>query len=100
MHFPLSSVDQGWTPTEPESERDDLLYYEQKAVAKNESTDIVRRANNPLDIAVAHLFVLERNIERRYLKSPLSTTAQITLDNRVMASIPAPATAIGADYDR
>ncbi|KAM9486251.1 bromodomain adjacent to zinc finger domain protein 2B isoform 2-T3 [Clarias gariepinus] len=90
----------GWTPTEPESERDDLLYYEQKAVAKNESTDIVRRANNPLDIAVAHLFVLERHIERRYLKSPLSTTAQITLDNRVMASIPAPATAIGADYDR
>ncbi|XP_047011907.1 bromodomain adjacent to zinc finger domain protein 2B isoform X9 [Ictalurus punctatus] len=55
----------GWKPTEPQSVREDLLYYEHKAVGKNESRDIVRRTNNPLDIAVAHLFELERNIERR-----------------------------------
>ncbi|MCJ8732668.1 hypothetical protein PDJAM_G00213940 [Pangasius djambal] len=89
----------GWMPTEPQSEREDLLYYEHKAVGKNEGTDIVRRTNNPLDIAVAHLFELERNIERRYLKSPLSTTIQITLDNRGMVSIPAPATTASAECD-
>ncbi|XP_060732644.1 bromodomain adjacent to zinc finger domain protein 2B isoform X6 [Tachysurus vachellii] len=89
----------GWMPTEPQSKREDLLYYEHKAVGKNESTGIVRRANNPLDIAVAHLFELERNIERRYLKSPLSTTIQITLDNRGIVSIPAPATTANADCD-
>lgn len=86
-------------PTEPQSEREDLCYYEHKAVGKNESMGIVRRANNPLDIAVAHLFELERNIERRYLKSPLSTTIQITLDNRSMVSIPAPATTASAECD-
>ncbi|KAI5621075.1 bromodomain adjacent to zinc finger domain protein 2B-like isoform X2, partial [Silurus asotus] len=89
----------GWMPTEPQSEREDLLYYEHKAVGKTESTDIVRRANNPLDIAVAHLFELERNIERRYLKSPLSSTIQITVDNRGAVSIPAPATATSSESD-
>ncbi|KAF4087074.1 hypothetical protein AMELA_G00091360 [Ameiurus melas] len=88
-----------WKPTEPQSEREDLLYYEHKAVGKNECTDIVRRTNNPLDIAVAHLFELERNIERRYLRSPLSTTIPITLDNRGMVSITAPATTAGAECD-
>lgn len=86
-------------PTEPQSEREDLLYYEHKAVGKNESTDIVRCANNPLDIAVARLFELEKNIERRYLKSPLSTTIQVTLDNRGIVSIPAPATTASAECD-
>lgn len=99
VHFPICSVDQGWVPPEPQSEREDLFYYEHKAVGKNESTDIVRRANNPLDIAVARLFELERNIERRYLKSPLSTTIQITLDNRGNVSIPAPATTASAECD-
>ncbi|XP_058248969.1 bromodomain adjacent to zinc finger domain protein 2B isoform X3 [Hemibagrus wyckioides] len=89
----------GWMPTEPQSEREDLLYYEHKAVGKNESTDIVRRANNPLDVAVVRLFELERNIERRYLKSPLSTTIQVTLDNRGIVSIPAPATTASAECD-
>lgn len=99
VHFPIFSVDQGWMPTEPQSEREDLLYYEHKAVGKNESTDIVRHSDNPLDIAVARLFTLERNIERRYLKSPLSTTIQITLDNRGNVSIPAPATTASAECD-
>lgn len=86
-------------PTEAQSEREDLLYYEHKTVCENESTAIVRLANNPLDIAVAHLFELERNIERRYLKNPLSTTIQIALDNRGNVSIPASAATASAECD-
>ncbi|XP_060786081.1 bromodomain adjacent to zinc finger domain protein 2B isoform X3 [Neoarius graeffei] len=89
----------GWMPTEPQSERKDLRYYEHKAVGKNENTDIVRRADNPLDIAVAHLFELEHNIERKYLKSPLNATIQITLDNQSIVSMLAPATTTSAEYD-
>uniref|UniRef100_A0AAR2K7H5 Bromodomain adjacent to zinc finger domain 2B n=1 Tax=Pygocentrus nattereri TaxID=42514 RepID=A0AAR2K7H5_PYGNA len=62
----------GWMPPEPQSEREDLVYFQHKAFGENDSepldkseTGIVRHANNPLDIAVARLSELERNIERR-----------------------------------
>lgn len=81
-----------------------MLYYEHKAVKENKnepthkaSTVIVRRADNPLDIAVLQLSELEQNIERRYLKSPLSTTIQITVDNVGMVSVPAPAPSPSTD---
>lgn len=77
----------------PQSHSEDLVYYEHKPLVQNckDKSDIVRRANNPLDIAVARLAELERNIERRYLKSPLSCTIQIRLDNVGTVSVPAPA---------
>ncbi|XP_051760711.1 bromodomain adjacent to zinc finger domain protein 2B isoform X8 [Ctenopharyngodon idella] len=85
----------GWMHPVPQSQSEDLVYYEHKPVVDNckESSDcgIVRRANNPLDIAVTRLAELERNIERRYLKSPLSSTIQIRLDNVGTVSVPAPA---------
>ncbi|XP_036423618.1 bromodomain adjacent to zinc finger domain protein 2B isoform X7 [Colossoma macropomum] len=62
----------GWMPPEPQSEREDLVYYQHKAFGEidNEPLDkaetgIMRRTNNPLDIAVTRLSELERNIERR-----------------------------------
>uniref|UniRef100_A0A8C1MR04 Bromodomain adjacent to zinc finger domain 2B n=1 Tax=Cyprinus carpio TaxID=7962 RepID=A0A8C1MR04_CYPCA len=82
------SEDTGWMHPAPQSQSEDLLYFEHKPVVQN---CIVRRANNPLDIAVTRLAELERNIERRYLKSPLSSTIQIRLDNVGTVSVPAPA---------
>ncbi|KAJ8282378.1 hypothetical protein COCON_G00048970 [Conger conger] len=104
----------GWLYPEPQSEREDLVYHEHKPVAKlcpagdkeagpkQEDTgdgSIVRRINNPLDIAVTRLAELERNIERRYLKSPLSTTIQIKLDNVGTVTVPAsaPSSSDGGD---
>ncbi|KAG7466909.1 hypothetical protein MATL_G00147360 [Megalops atlanticus] len=70
----------GWIYPEPHSEREDLVYHEHKPVSKlcpaadkeageeqeeKEGSSIVRRVNNPLDIAVTRLAELERNIERR-----------------------------------
>lgn len=80
---------------EPQSEREDLVYHEHKPYSSSAleirsqretsqeelAGSVVRHPNNPLDIAVTRLAELERNIERRYLKSPLSTTFQITLDD-------------------
>uniref|UniRef100_A0A673J319 Bromodomain adjacent to zinc finger domain protein 2B-like n=1 Tax=Sinocyclocheilus rhinocerous TaxID=307959 RepID=A0A673J319_9TELE len=84
----------GWMHPAPQSQSEDLLYYEHKPVVQNckdkSDSGIVRRANNPLDIAVTRLAELERNIERRYLKSPLSSTIQIRLDNVGTVSVPAP----------
>ncbi|XP_042566548.1 bromodomain adjacent to zinc finger domain protein 2B isoform X3 [Clupea harengus] len=108
----------GWMYPEPQSEQEDLVYHEHKLVAKlspvggkatgeergGERPDgsvggIARRPNNPLDIGVARLAELERNIERRYLKSPLSTTIQIRLDNVGTVTVPAPAPSSSADGD-
>uniref|UniRef100_A0A674EVE0 Bromodomain adjacent to zinc finger domain 2B n=1 Tax=Salmo trutta TaxID=8032 RepID=A0A674EVE0_SALTR len=95
----------GWMYPEPQSEREDLVYHEHKPFTKlllageeqlageeaaNGGCSLVRRVNNPLDIAVTRLAELERNIERRYLKSPLSTTIQVKLDN-VMGTFTVPA---------
>uniref|UniRef100_A0A672JW32 Bromodomain adjacent to zinc finger domain protein 2B-like n=1 Tax=Sinocyclocheilus grahami TaxID=75366 RepID=A0A672JW32_SINGR len=59
----------GWMYPAAQSQSEDLLYYEHKPVVQNckdkSDSDIVRRANNPLDIAVTRLAELERNIERR-----------------------------------
>ncbi|KAM5152638.1 bromodomain adjacent to zinc finger domain protein 2B isoform 2-T5 [Mantella aurantiaca] len=104
----------GWLCPELASEREDLVYHEHKSVTKRHMdndgeqhpTDgggnpcaLERRSDNPLDIAVTRLTDLERNIERRYLKSPLSTTIQIKLDNVGTVTVPAPAPSISGDGD-
>ncbi|XP_057349891.1 bromodomain adjacent to zinc finger domain protein 2B-like [Manis pentadactyla] len=103
----------GWMCPEPASEREDLVYFEHKSfsnlckVHDGEFTDeeessahaLERKSDNPLDIAVSRLSELERNIERRYLKSPLSTTIQIKLDNVGTVTGPAPAPSTSGDDD-
>ncbi|XP_069472462.1 bromodomain adjacent to zinc finger domain protein 2B isoform X4 [Ambystoma mexicanum] len=103
----------GWIYPEPSSEREDLVYYEHKTVSKlkmelegqhggEDGGNVIaleRKSDNPLDIAVTRLTELERNIERRYLKSPLSTTIQIKLDNVGTVTVPAPAPSISGDGD-
>ncbi|XP_060113161.1 bromodomain adjacent to zinc finger domain protein 2B isoform X18 [Heteronotia binoei] len=103
----------GWMCPEPASEREDLVYYEHKSVTKlhkkrdgdcaggeeGSSGTLERKSDNPLDIAVTRLADLERNIERRYLKSPLSTTIQIKLDNVGTVTVPAPAPSVSGDGD-
>lgn len=64
----------------PQSEREDLVYHEQKLLRssspggahednsqKELPSSVIRQPNNPLDIAVIRLAELERNIEQRYL---------------------------------
>uniref|UniRef100_A0A670YW21 Bromodomain adjacent to zinc finger domain 2B n=1 Tax=Pseudonaja textilis TaxID=8673 RepID=A0A670YW21_PSETE len=103
----------GWMCPEPESEREDLVYYEHKSITplhkkrdgdciggeESSSSTLERKSDNPLDIAVTRLADLERNIERRYLKSPLSTTIQIKLDNVGTVTVPAPAPSVSGDGD-
>ncbi|XP_063451462.1 bromodomain adjacent to zinc finger domain protein 2B isoform X8 [Pan paniscus] len=103
----------GWMCPEPASEREDLVYFEHKSFTKlckehdgeftgeDESSThaLERKSDNPLDIAVTRLADLERNIERRYLKSPLSTTIQIKLDNVGTVTVPAPAPSVSGDGD-
>uniref|UniRef100_A0AAY4C1H8 Bromodomain adjacent to zinc finger domain protein 2B n=1 Tax=Denticeps clupeoides TaxID=299321 RepID=A0AAY4C1H8_9TELE len=60
----------GWMFPEPQSEKEDLVYFEHKTPAptrkgSEEERGLVRRPGNPLDIAVTRLAELERNIERR-----------------------------------
>lgn len=98
---------QGWTYPEPQSEREDLVYYEHKLLPKprpgaesqeerSSEKGLIRRPSNPLDIAVTRLAELERHIERRYLRSPLGTTIQIKLDNVGTVTVPAPAPSTSA----
>lgn len=98
---------QGWAYPDPQSEREDLVYYEHKPLPKHrpgaESQEercsekgLIRRPDNPLDIAVTRLADLERHIERRYLRSPLGTTIQIKLDNVGTVTVPAPAPSTSA----
>ncbi|XP_065697629.1 bromodomain adjacent to zinc finger domain protein 2B isoform X4 [Patagioenas fasciata] len=103
----------GWLCPEPASERDDLVYHEHKSITRlhkkhdgdcagggeGSASSLERRSDNPLDIAVTRLADLERNIERRYLKSPLSTTIQIKLDNVGTVTVPAPAPSVSGDGD-
>ncbi|XP_051985594.1 bromodomain adjacent to zinc finger domain protein 2B-like isoform X7 [Xyrauchen texanus] len=92
----------GWMYPEPQSEREDLVYYEHKLLPRprpgaesqeerSSEKGLIRRPSNPLDIAVTRLAELERHIERRYLRSPLGTTIQIKLDNVGTVTVPAPA---------
>lgn len=98
---------QGWTYPEPQSEREDLVYFEHKLLPKprpgaesleerSSEKGLIRRPSNPLDIAVTRLAELERHIERRYLRSPLGTTIQIKLDNVGTVTVPAPAPSTSA----
>ncbi|XP_071418578.1 bromodomain adjacent to zinc finger domain protein 2B isoform X4 [Pithys albifrons albifrons] len=103
----------GWLCPAPASQRDDLVYRAHKsnprlhkkhdgdgaAGGEGSASSVERRSDNPLDIAVTRLADLERNIERRYLKSPLSTTIQIKLDNVGTVTVPAPAPSISGDGD-
>uniref|UniRef100_A0A8B9PXS6 Bromodomain adjacent to zinc finger domain protein 2B n=1 Tax=Apteryx owenii TaxID=8824 RepID=A0A8B9PXS6_APTOW len=103
----------GWLCPEPASEREDLVYCEHKSISRlhkkhdgdcagggeGSTSSLERKSDNPLDIAVTRLADLERNIERRYLKSPLSTTIQIKLDNVGTVTVPAPAPSISGDGD-
>ncbi|XP_058486337.1 bromodomain adjacent to zinc finger domain protein 2B [Solea solea] len=107
----------GWTFSDPQSEREDLVYYEHKPPTKSTSANggdkdskehpeergekggVMRHPDNPLDIAVTRLADLERNIERRYLRSPLGTTIQIRLDNVGTVTVPAPAPSTSADRE-
>ncbi|XP_068586955.1 bromodomain adjacent to zinc finger domain protein 2B isoform X12 [Cebidichthys violaceus] len=109
----------GWTFPDPQSEREDLVYYEHKPPTKStpgsanagdkdskehpeervEKGGVMRHLDNPLDIAVTRLADLERNIERRYLRSPLGTTIQIRLDNVGTVTVPAPAPSTSADRE-
>lgn len=68
----------GWMHSEPQLEREDLVYHEHKLFSspapekkgQRETSQeelpgtVVRRSDNPLDIAVIRLAELERNIER------------------------------------
>ncbi|XP_019110796.2 bromodomain adjacent to zinc finger domain protein 2B isoform X3 [Larimichthys crocea] len=68
----------GWIQPEPQCEREDLVYHEHKPFSSSAPErkgqretiqeelpgSVVRRPNNPLDIAVVRLAELERNIER------------------------------------
>ncbi|XP_061743400.1 bromodomain adjacent to zinc finger domain protein 2B isoform X14 [Nerophis ophidion] len=74
----------GWTHLDPQSEREDLVYYEHKPPTKSgpscthggdkdsrdhpeergEKGGVTRHPDNPLDIAVTRLANLERNVER------------------------------------
>ncbi|XP_068610795.1 bromodomain adjacent to zinc finger domain protein 2B [Brachionichthys hirsutus] len=109
----------GWSFPDPQSEREDLVYYEHKPPTKStpasanmgdrdskehseergEKGGVMRHPDNPLDIAVTRLADLERNIERRYLRSPLGTTIQIRLDNVGTVTVPAPAPSTSADRE-
>uniref|UniRef100_A0A3Q1IRK5 Bromodomain adjacent to zinc finger domain, 2Ba n=1 Tax=Anabas testudineus TaxID=64144 RepID=A0A3Q1IRK5_ANATE len=98
----------GWTYPDPQSEREDLVYYEHKPPTtksmehpdeRGEKGGLMRHPDNPLDIAVTRLADLERNIERRYLRSPLGTTIQIRLDNVGTVTVPAPAPSTSADRE-
>ncbi|XP_067352190.1 bromodomain adjacent to zinc finger domain protein 2B isoform X7 [Channa argus] len=110
----------GWTYPDPQSEREDLVYYEHKPPTtkstagsangadkdtkehpeeRGEKGGVMRHPDNPLDIAVTRLADLERNIERRYLRSPLGTTIQIRLDNVGTVTVPAPAPSTSADRE-
>ncbi|XP_056268194.1 bromodomain adjacent to zinc finger domain protein 2B isoform X5 [Pseudoliparis swirei] len=109
-------LSQGWTFPDPQSEREDLVYYEHKPPTKpmprsanggdrehpeerGDKGGVMRHLDNPLDIAVTRLADLERNIERRYLRSPLGTTIQIRLDNMGTVTVPAPAPSTSADRE-
>ncbi|CAJ1079290.1 bromodomain adjacent to zinc finger domain protein 2B isoform X1 [Xyrichtys novacula] len=69
----------GWMHPEPQSESEDLVYHEHKLFTSHPAPErhrqressheelpgsVVRRPNNPLDIAVLRLAALESNIER------------------------------------
>ncbi|GCB84956.1 hypothetical protein scyTo_0025643, partial [Scyliorhinus torazame] len=48
--------------------------------------ELMRRNNNPLDLAVTRLAALELNVERRYLKEPLCILVSGKLENAVTVS--------------
>ncbi|XP_056611363.1 bromodomain adjacent to zinc finger domain protein 2B isoform X2 [Triplophysa dalaica] len=95
----------GWMPPAAQSHSEHLVYHEHKPVIENNQSDdrsdhgIVRRANNPLDIAVMRLEELERNIERRYLKSPLNSGVQIRMSHTGTVTAPSAPSPAGDDED-
>lgn len=97
---------QGWMHPAPQSEREDLVYHEQKLLSssfpdgahednsqKELPSSVIRQPNNPLDIAVIRLAELERNIEQRYLhlsalrRALACTTYCLLLPNKLCLDI-------------
>uniref|UniRef100_UPI00358DF521 bromodomain adjacent to zinc finger domain protein 2B isoform X3 n=1 Tax=Myxine glutinosa TaxID=7769 RepID=UPI00358DF521 len=60
----------------------------------------IHKSAQPLEQAVRRLALLERHIERRYLRSPLSTTIQIQLRDVGTVTVPAPAPGENCDGER
>ncbi|XP_051865443.1 bromodomain adjacent to zinc finger domain protein 2A-like isoform X2 [Pristis pectinata] len=84
---------EGWSCPDTDSTRDDLVYFDQKCLTSSEGKvkdeeemELMRRNNNPLDLAVSRLVTLELNIERRYLKEPLCAAAARKLEPTATAS--------------
>uniref|UniRef100_A0A3Q4HCY9 Bromodomain adjacent to zinc finger domain 2B n=1 Tax=Neolamprologus brichardi TaxID=32507 RepID=A0A3Q4HCY9_NEOBR len=86
----------GWMHPEPQSDSKDLVYHEHKpfsslaqenkrerdASQEDVPGSMVRRPNNPLDIAVTRLAELERNIERRF-RTPERRTCNFFFEEEV-----------------
>ncbi|XP_072105815.1 bromodomain adjacent to zinc finger domain protein 2A-like isoform X1 [Mobula birostris] len=84
---------EGWTCPDTDSTRDDLVYFDQKCLTSSEGKmkgeeemELMRRNNNPLDLAVSRLATLELNIERRYLREPFSAPTARKLEPIATAS--------------
>ncbi|XP_072423341.1 bromodomain adjacent to zinc finger domain protein 2A-like isoform X2 [Chiloscyllium punctatum] len=78
----------GWTSPDTDSTRDDLVYFDQQWLTSGdgkmkdeEEMELMRRNNNPLDLAVTRLATLELNVERRYLKEPLCQPVSGKVEN-------------------
>ncbi|XP_058869174.1 bromodomain adjacent to zinc finger domain protein 2A-like isoform X2 [Acipenser ruthenus] len=78
----------GWTCPDPDSTREDLVYFEHPVdplddwiiKTKKELCECLRVPTHPLDLAVQRLANLEHNIERRYLKEPLWNLNEVIAD--------------------
>uniref|UniRef100_A0A8C4Q416 Bromodomain adjacent to zinc finger domain protein 2B n=1 Tax=Eptatretus burgeri TaxID=7764 RepID=A0A8C4Q416_EPTBU len=82
----------------------DRLKNGQETHWKDEEQDVddahIHKSAQPLEQAVRRLALLERHIERRYLRSPLSTTIQIQLRDVGTVTVPAPAPGENCDGER
>ncbi|XP_041097771.1 bromodomain adjacent to zinc finger domain protein 2A isoform X2 [Polyodon spathula] len=93
----------GWTCPDPDSTRDDLVYFEHPVdplddwiiKTKKEPCECLRVPTHPLDLAVQRLASLEHNIERRYLKEPLWNLSEVIADKGTPT--PPPSTEDGTD---
>ncbi|XP_036011412.1 bromodomain adjacent to zinc finger domain protein 2A isoform X4 [Mus musculus] len=85
----------GWTCPTPDSTREDLTYCEHLPDSPEdipwrgrgrEGTVPQRQNNNPLDLAVMRLAVLEQNVERRYLREPLWAAHEVVVEKALLST--------------
>lgn len=85
----------GWTRPSPDSVREDLAYCEHLPDSQEDITwrgrgreGLVpqRKTTNPLDLAVMRLAVLEKNVERRYLREPLWSAHEVVLEKALLST--------------